>query len=170
MCYLNYKSRHGEEPTGLALPDPRLAWVVPVEATALAASLEAYANMDPAITTLRLAHRFGRGSLSKIPVEILEMIVDQAQQSERLQTSPFWRKTFACFRGICTDAQHYDKNEWHGVITDYDHIDSEVLLYLHEDLTMHWLNYTCFCEHEEYLPFPNKSFKILNEVRLPCSS
>jgi hypothetical protein len=106
MCYLNFPYGYYEpEPSLRAFP--RLAWAVPVSITELAASLEAYSNIHPQVHTLRLSHRFGKGPLSRIPQEILEMIVEEAQQLERRRTQPPWKEHFHCFRGICTKGQHY---------------------------------------------------------------
>ncbi|KAF2686944.1 hypothetical protein K458DRAFT_386908 [Lentithecium fluviatile CBS 122367] len=126
MCYLNYPwdSYLIDSPDPTLQPFPRLAWAVPVEVTTVGANLEAYSNIDQQITTLRLSHRFGSVALSTIPQEILEMIVDEAQRIERQQTLPFWKKTFACFQGLCTAVQHLEEEEeyvdevWSELFTD----------------------------------------------------
>jgi len=93
-------------PPPIHRPVPRLTWAVPVNITTLAANLESYSNIDSKVSALRLAHRFGSGPLSSIPQEILEMIIDEAQQLERRRIRPKWDSDFLCFQGTCTWRQH----------------------------------------------------------------
>ncbi|KAF1963081.1 hypothetical protein CC80DRAFT_487488 [Byssothecium circinans] len=112
---------------------PQLAWTVPVNVVRLAANLQAYSNLLPAVTSLRLIHRFGDGALSKLPQEVLEMVIDEAQRSERVMTLPQVKKQYACFRGICENKQHYNflpswtSERWSSVFVDNYHLGLDLL-------------------------------------------
>jgi hypothetical protein len=111
MCYLrvrNYaeydESWHHEDTPVRART--RLTWTVPVSIVALAASLEAYSNLEASTHFLKLAHRFGSGSLSRLPYEVLIMIMDEVQQIETQRVQPKWDKAFRCFEGKCDHRDH----------------------------------------------------------------
>ena len=92
-------------------PAPRLAWAAPVDIIELGTSLEAYERQLPAVTTLRLCHRFGDGSLSQLPQEILDHVVSEVHQEDKAAIKPKWERNFACFQGRCTPAQHFEPNQ-----------------------------------------------------------
>jgi hypothetical protein len=87
-------------------PLPRLAWATPVDIVELGSSIEAYERQLPAITALRLCHRFGDGPLSQLPQEILDQVVSEVHEGEEAGSKPKWERNHACFQGICTTSQH----------------------------------------------------------------
>jgi hypothetical protein len=108
MCMLNFTPFDSEE-SDYALPRqrPRLAWAVPVNMSELGASLQANADTMPQTTTLRLCHRFRNGSLSRLPQEILEQIINQVQSTVRVELQPKWSQDAACWQGTCLPEDHY---------------------------------------------------------------
>ena len=94
---------------------PRLTWATPVDFIELAASLQAYSNLMPQVTTLRLAHRFGGGPLSSLPQEILDHVISDAQEMEKNEARPKWEKSYLCFSGRCTTGSHHVTSEQHTV-------------------------------------------------------
>lgn len=82
-------------------------WATPVDISHLGASLEAYSKTLPQVITLRLCHRFGDCALSKLPQEILELIEDDFQKSEREPLTRLWHGDFLCFQGRCEEKGHY---------------------------------------------------------------
>jgi hypothetical protein len=129
MCHLNYLFDGYAQTDQLPRPFPRLAWAIPVNITTLGANLEAYSNIDPQVRVLRLAHRFGSGPLSKMPQEIIEMIIDEAQQLERRRTRPVWNSEFLCFQGKCGPRYHYMSDEYDIAEESYEQFMNTLDLY-----------------------------------------
>lgn len=125
MCCINW--RPGEYDYSPRSPGPRplpqLKWAIPLDPVKLGASLEAFYNQLPRITTLRLCHRFSTGPLSTLPQEILDHIISKAHQLEQTDVERKWEKKFCCFQGRCTRADHLEpnmlniENAWHLMFT-----------------------------------------------------
>jgi hypothetical protein len=110
MCIFNDPSFNDhEEPTDYLVAHglPQLIWAIPVDICELAASLEAYSETLSQTTTLQLCHRFRNCSLSKLPQELLEQIVNEVQQLKRAKLLPKWRQDLTCFQGFCRREDHY---------------------------------------------------------------
>ncbi|GAB1735134.1 hypothetical protein NU219Hw_g202t1 [Hortaea werneckii] len=95
-----------------------LAWAVPVRPDTLGAHLEAYAAGVPAITALRLCHRFGTGPaahITRLPRELVLLIEDYVHAANwHLRSKPDceWRSSFACFESQCEPRKH--EGDWSG--------------------------------------------------------
>ncbi len=113
MCYLNIVDGGDWDMHQLPQGVPRLAWAIPVDIAELGASLEAYEETLPQANALRICHRFRDCSLSKLPQEILEQIIDEVRQLARAKTLPKWRRDFTCFQGICLVEDHFEVYEKH---------------------------------------------------------
>jgi hypothetical protein len=96
-----------QPPSPVLRPLPRLTWAVPVDITELGASLEAYSNQLSQQITFRLCHRFGGGALAQLPQEIVDHIISDAHQLEKIALHPKWFQEFTCFQGRCTRGQHF---------------------------------------------------------------
>jgi hypothetical protein len=116
MCYINWRPDYWDEPQHPEpRPLPRLTWATPVDIIELGASLQAYSNLIPQVTTLRLAHRFGGGPLSTLPQEILDHVISDAQEMEKDKVRPKWNEGYRCFSGRCTRGSHHVASEQHTV-------------------------------------------------------
>jgi hypothetical protein len=127
MCVINWRPDDWDMedyPPASPRPLPRLAWAAPVDILELGSSLEAYERHLPAITALRLCHRFGEGPLSQLPQEILDRIASEVHQREKAEIKPKWEQKLACFQGICTPGQHFGPEMIKGMC------DNDELLYM----------------------------------------
>lgn len=107
MCNIHWRPDFFDDiPEPAPRPRPQLKWVIPVDAAQLGASLEGYRDQLPAITTLRLCHRFGGGALSQLPQEILDHIVSDVHRTATAAVQLKWKQTFACFQGRCSRLYH----------------------------------------------------------------
>jgi hypothetical protein len=85
-----------------------VAWIVPVSMSKLGASLQAIVDTMPQTTTLRLCHRFRDGPLSRLPQELLEHIIDDAQRAARKDCQSGWYQDAVCWQGTCLPEDHYN--------------------------------------------------------------
>lgn len=107
MCYINWRPDEYDPPTSPGVrPVPQLKWATPVDIVELGASLEAFLAQESQITTLRLCHRFGDGSLSQLPQEILDRIIADVRHAQEDLVRPEWDRKLRCFQGRCTRQQH----------------------------------------------------------------
>ncbi|KAK5729538.1 hypothetical protein LTR17_011841 [Elasticomyces elasticus] len=98
-----------------------LAWGTPIKPDQLITNLAAYKRTLPALTTLRLAHRFGQGPqahITKLPVEMLLLIEDFVIEARR--DTNVWddgwdpydtASNFACFESRCAPSHHWVEPE-----------------------------------------------------------
>ncbi|KAF2498026.1 hypothetical protein BU16DRAFT_332256 [Lophium mytilinum] len=102
------------------LPNPKaqvisgVSWAVPVDIVRLAPHLEAYEEAKPAITALRLCHRFGAGPdahITKLPLELIEIIAELMQQESRLWKYLEWKEDYDCFQESCELEDHFDEED-----------------------------------------------------------
>jgi hypothetical protein len=127
MCLLNFAPWEDEIPYPLARGRPRVAWVIPVNMNELGASLQAITDTMPQVTTLRLCHRFRDGPLSRLPQELLEHIIDNAQRAARVDCLPQWYQDSVCWQGTCLPEDHYKvygeevKKLWQDIFVDGQH-------------------------------------------------
>ncbi|KAF1997893.1 hypothetical protein P154DRAFT_269636 [Amniculicola lignicola CBS 123094] len=106
MCYIAWDV-HMDADTHACQTFPRLTWAIPVDVTQLGSSLEAYNNQQHAIFTFRLCHRFRPGPLSRLPQEILELIVEEALHSEQPAILADWVRDYECFQNRCSFSHHF---------------------------------------------------------------
>ncbi|KAF2027553.1 hypothetical protein EK21DRAFT_91466 [Setomelanomma holmii] len=108
MCFPNYVPCDSDGPEyPIPRGAPRLAWVIPVDIGKLGATLQAFTDTLPQVTTLRLCHRFRNCTLSQLPQEILDHVIDHVRRAMRTQIRPAWKQDFICFQGICPPEEHY---------------------------------------------------------------
>jgi hypothetical protein len=108
MCLLNYTPFEEEGPDyPFQRGRPMLAWAIPVNMNGLGASLQAIADTMPQTTTLRLAHRFRDGPLTKLPQELLEQIVSYVQDAAQDKFRPAWYQDSVCWQGTCLPEDHF---------------------------------------------------------------
>lgn len=72
----------------------------------LGPSLNVFAGQELSIHQLRLCHRFGDCRLSRLPQEILNLIIDHAHSMAMEKAQARWRADYECFRGRCDIAKH----------------------------------------------------------------
>jgi hypothetical protein len=115
MCHRHWLYEESEDGLDSLLPSarPRLMWAIPVSMSELGASIEAYSDTMPQISTLRLCHRFSSKSLSRLPQEIIEQIADAIRRSAYEEFAPGWHYDFLCFQSRCTIADHYHSYDEH---------------------------------------------------------
>lgn len=92
----------------------------------LGAHLEAYAAGVPAITALRLCHRFGTGPeahITRLPRELVLLIEDYVHAANwHLRSKPDceWRSSFTCFQARCEPQKHEgDWSAYSAVVDSY---------------------------------------------------
>lgn len=95
--------------------DAEFAWAVPVKVEQLGAHLEAYVNLQPTLTTLRLCNRFGYGEkvfITRLPVELVKNIEDCLMSEEREKTRKEWAADLRCFEHRCEPKDHLSPDDW----------------------------------------------------------
>jgi hypothetical protein len=107
MCILNFLP--WEEPIEFPLPRgrPHIAWVLPVNLSDLGGRLQAFTDTAPQTTMLRLCHRFRDSALSRMPQELLEQIIDNAERAAEAKCQSEWYRDSVCWQGTCLAEDHY---------------------------------------------------------------
>lgn len=80
---------------------------MPVDPVQLVTVLDAYDNIYGQVHTLRLCHRFRLGPLSRLPQEVLDMIISRTLHMLAKECRDTYHRQFACFQGRCQPAEHY---------------------------------------------------------------
>ena len=96
-----------------------LAWTVQVNDVAMfIAHLEAYTELSPTLSLLKLHHRFGQGSLNlpRLPMELLIEIEGYIIAEVRAAKLEDCRREYDCFMHTCNGAEHLDSEEFDEVI------------------------------------------------------
>lgn len=107
MCYINWSPDGYDPPASLCVrPAPQLKWATPVDIVELGASLEAFLAQLSQILSLRLCHRYGDSSLSKVPQEILDHIISDIHHAYKDLIRPEWDRKLRCFQGRCNRQDH----------------------------------------------------------------
>ena len=78
----------------------QFCWALPVKVEELGAHLEAYIELQPIFTTLRLCNRFGRGpnaAIAELPAELITYLEDILMREEREDCEKEWTKLFNCW-------------------------------------------------------------------------
>lgn len=115
MCIFNYNplsAYANDDPESIIQTrgGQRLAWIIPVEMSKLGASIDAYSQVLPQVNTLRLCHRFRDCTLSKLPLEILDQVIEDLRRSKLEEVRLVWLQDFTCFQGLCRSEDHYIKS------------------------------------------------------------
>lgn len=111
MCVISYHPDIDyDSPGPTSRARPLLAWALPVDVVELGASLEAYSCQLSQITTFRLCTKLGHGPISSLPQEIIDQIIDHAQEAMKAQLRPKWNLNYLCFQGRCERAHHFTPN------------------------------------------------------------
>ncbi|KAH7399003.1 hypothetical protein DE146DRAFT_514899 [Phaeosphaeria sp. MPI-PUGE-AT-0046c] len=111
MCYINWDPEMWEYDaiSPGPRPSPRLAWSLPVDVVELGVSLEAFSTQLTQNTTLRLCHRFGHGSLTTLPQEILDQIISHAHETMKATLRGKWEQNYLCFQSRCSRYHHHNE-------------------------------------------------------------
>ena len=92
-----------------------VVWGLPVNPAQLGAHLEAYVEMKPAIDTLRLCNRFGRGQeayITKLPQELISMIELELVRKLRIHYyHSHWGDELCCLEQDCELYDHFSQEE-----------------------------------------------------------
>ncbi|KAF2497858.1 hypothetical protein BU16DRAFT_559584 [Lophium mytilinum] len=84
-----------------------IIWAMPVNIAQLGAHLQAYDETN--VVTIRSCHSFGQGDdvhINKLPLEILERIIEEVQFSARVTAFESWNHHFLCFQKRCCSEDH----------------------------------------------------------------
>jgi hypothetical protein len=73
----------------------------------LGASVEAFSDTISQVTTLQLCHRFSQGSLSRLPQEIVEQIINEIRRLAYDAVALGWHHDFKCFQNRCAPEDHF---------------------------------------------------------------
>lgn len=115
MCFLNVNLEydiHNDISMAISVqPIPILTLAVPLDIAQVGARLEAYSHLKKSTTTLRLCHRFCPGPLSKLPVELLDRVIDYMQRSEMTRLLRSWTEPLQCFQGRCRLRDHLEDGD-----------------------------------------------------------
>ncbi|KAF2093216.1 hypothetical protein NA57DRAFT_81553 [Rhizodiscina lignyota] len=102
-----------------------VTWAIPVPITHLGAGLEAHLESKPAITALRLCHRFGQGDnvfIIKLPQELFDQVIDEVLCESREASLKEWEANFTCYENRCHLLDHLHDSEYDEFAThDHDH-------------------------------------------------
>ena len=92
-----------------------VVWGLPVNPAQLGAHLEAYVEMKPAMDTLRLCNRFGRGQeayITKLPQELTSMIELELVRKLRIHYyHSHWGDELCCLEQDCELYDHFSQEE-----------------------------------------------------------
>jgi hypothetical protein len=91
----------------------------PVSAAQLVGHMEAYRITLPAMNTLRLCNRFGKGPqayINRLPVEIVQQIAHHAVVPVRKERAADWAMHLLCYEDRCRMLDHHDRD---GVVDSY---------------------------------------------------
>ena len=115
-----------------------VVWGLPVNPAQLGAHLEAYVEMKPAIDTLRLCRRFGRGQkayITKLPQELMSMIELELVRKLRIHYyRSHWGDEFSCLEQDCELYDHFSQEEIEEIEDQAtSEIDEEVVDWDNED-------------------------------------
>ena len=91
-----------------------VVWGLPVNPAQLGAHLEAYVEMKPAMDTLRLCNRFGRGQeayITKLPQELISMIELELVRELRIHYHSHWGDELCCLEQDCELYDHFSLEE-----------------------------------------------------------
>lgn len=94
----------------------------PVRADLLGAHVQAYVNLLPAINTLRLCHRFGKGQnvmVSRLPNEIIGCVEECLMEFERVKLRGTWAKELKCWEACCKAMDHFEEQGWRDTYHQY---------------------------------------------------
>ncbi|KAK5136084.1 hypothetical protein LTR08_004134 [Meristemomyces frigidus] len=91
-----------------------LAWALPVDVVEFGAHLEAYVNLQPTLSMLRLCNRLGQGpdaAITRLPIELVDQIEASLLHDECQKTRPVWHTTYECYSLECEPIDHLDSYE-----------------------------------------------------------
>lgn len=91
-----------------------LRWAIPVPVEVLGAHFNAYVELLPIITTLRLCHRYGpkaNSGITRLSAELVAYIEAYLISDARSRHRAAWETDFNCFQMLCTPSEHVDDAE-----------------------------------------------------------
>lgn len=137
---------------------------MPVDAAKLGASLETFVRQFEWNFTLRLCHRYGNSQFSRLPQELLDVIIAIDHRLAFETIYPDWRQASACFESQCDISDHAMELETDGYVIEGKEED-EIFDYIersHYKKEQARLMRTCLCKRENQNS--QFSFKQLNRV------
>ena len=112
---------------------------MPVSVDILGAHLQAYAELQPVLNTLRLCNRFGKGdhaAVSQLPIELVNVIEDYLLETTRDELRQQWTASLICWTNRCSPADHITLEERIELYYDFfdgpDHDEADLPIYLTE--------------------------------------
>lgn len=112
-------------------------WAVPVKVERLGAHLEAYANLQPTLTMLRLCNQFGRGdeaAITRLPVELVKNVEDHLMSEERKKTRKEWTADLRCFENTCEPRDHLSPGYLEALKESIQEFEGELSPFDEEDI------------------------------------
>lgn len=89
----------------------QFAWALPVKVEVLGAHLQAHEELQPGLDALRLCNRYGkrpRAYITKLPVEVVDLIEVFLTQAKRAKILPEWVQALRCWEDKCQPIEHMD--------------------------------------------------------------
>ena len=86
-----------------------MAWAIPVNPALIGAHLQAHVQIKPVVNTLRLCRTYGRGPrvfITRLPVELLDAVIDPLVSQLRQTAICTWQEDLVCWEGRCQDVDH----------------------------------------------------------------
>ncbi|KAK0511828.1 hypothetical protein JMJ35_005678 [Cladonia borealis] len=119
-----------------------LTWAIPVDAAALGARMESYAETKASIHVFKLCtqHAHPGASLGRFSPELIEMVSNEVQNAAFNRRLQIWQDCTRCCANKCRPSKHLSKE-------DYESLREE---HLAEDHDYEIMNGECGC-NEEYL-------------------
>ncbi|GAB7337268.1 hypothetical protein MBLNU457_g2636t2 [Dothideomycetes sp. NU457] len=82
----------------------------------LAAHLEAYKEFKPVLQAFRLCRRFGKGTLTKLPAELMIMIEKEVLRKPFAAAYDRWETMNTCFEDRCDPMSHFAGTDYEDLI------------------------------------------------------
>ena len=108
------------------IPERQLTFLggqaIPIRVDLLGAHLQAYVNLLPVISTLRLCNRFGKGAkaaVSRLPAELVVCIEELLIKDERKELREDWATELKCWETRCLPTDHLSNEEARRLYIEY---------------------------------------------------
>lgn len=138
---------------------------VQVDIPTLVSNFEAYVNLLPVISTLRLCHRFGKdAAITKLPTELVRWIEDSLTYEERLNQCRSRHQNLRCHQHLCDPIEHCDEEAYrsfyHGKPRMYFHEHQWGVSETEIERMIHYEKLVAEFEHDpEYWDYVHDYFK-----------
>ena len=118
-----------------------VAWAIPVDEVALAASIEAYASSKITESAfLEFAETMPENSpVRRLPGELIEKITTHVQQRTFIDQEAKWKEALWCFCGNCSLSKHLDDEDHRSYKANYMEYERIEAADFDEDRFNEWL-------------------------------